>query len=87
MSRFQGKKSGKTALMYAFESRDIVLIEHIVALISPDRLRTYLKTQAFDSSTCHRIAENLQRSLDPESRHRLQACLKISGARRENCPA
>ena len=79
----QGKKSGKTALMYALESRDIVLIENIVALVDPARLRTYLKTQAFDGSTCLRIMENLQRGLDSSSRQRLHACLKIS-SRRDN---
>lgn len=80
---FQGKKSGKTALMYALESRDISLIENIVALIDPARLRTYLKSQAFDGSTCLRINENIQRGLDEASRQRLNACLKING-RRDN---
>ncbi|XP_070202976.1 uncharacterized protein [Littorina saxatilis] len=79
----QGKKSGKTALMYALESRDISLIENIVALIDPARLRTYLKSQAFDGSTCLRINENIQRGLDEASRQRLNACLKING-RRDN---
>nr|KAG5706733.1 hypothetical protein BaRGS_007236 [Batillaria attramentaria] len=50
----QGKKSGKTALMYALESRNISLIEHIITLVDPSRLRTFLKTPAFDGSTCLR---------------------------------
>ncbi|XP_076457649.1 uncharacterized protein LOC143291592 isoform X2 [Babylonia areolata] len=74
----QGKKSGKTALMYALESRDLSLIEHIVALIDPARLRIYLKSQAFDGSTCQRIMESLQRLLDDSSRQRLHACFRIS---------
>ncbi|KAL8592820.1 hypothetical protein ACOMHN_045974 [Nucella lapillus] len=79
----QSKKSGKTALMYALESRDMDLLEHMVAVIDPGRLRLYLKAQAFDGSTCQRFVENLQRSLDNAARQRLHACLRIN-AKRDN---
>lgn len=80
----QVKKSGKTALMYALECRDVSLVEDMVSLIDPVRLRTFLKTPAFDGSTCTRIAENLRFALNPESCQRLFACLRINGSRKDS---
>lgn len=81
----QGQKSGKTALMYALESRNISLIEHVVTLIDPIQLRAYLRSQAFDGNSCMRILENIQRDMSQEHRQRLHACLKLTtGSRKEN---
>lgn len=81
----QGQKSGKTALMYALESRNISLIEHVVTLIDSIQLRTYLRSQAFDGNSCMRILENIQRDMSQEHRQRLHACLKLTtGSRKEN---
>lgn len=81
----QGQKSGKTALMYAMESRNISLIEHVVTCLDPILLRSYLRSQAFDGNSCMRILENIQRDMSQEHRQRLHACLKLTtGSRKEN---
>ncbi|XP_059165766.1 uncharacterized protein LOC131948250 isoform X2 [Physella acuta] len=72
----QVQQSGKTSLMYALESRDIDLIEKTFQLVDPSKLGSYLKTQAFDGSTCLKIAESLKQSLSPVDQQRLNNCLK-----------
>lgn len=77
----QGKKNGKTPLMYAVESRDFAVIESLVALIDPQHLDHCLRTRAYDETTCQKIVENLQRSMDEASRQRLLNCFKLRGRR------
>ncbi|KAH9514878.1 hypothetical protein Btru_021218 [Bulinus truncatus] len=67
----QTQKSGKTSLMYALESRDINLIERIFQLVDPVNLPSYLKNNAFDGSTCQKIADSLRPTLSPTDQQRL----------------
>jgi ankyrin repeat protein len=78
----QGRKNGKTPLMYALESRDVTLIETLVSLIDPARLMAFLRTRAYDETTCLNIQQNLQRTMDEPTKLRLQNCLKVK-ARKE----
>ncbi|BFZ13717.1 hypothetical protein BsWGS_16757 [Bradybaena similaris] len=72
----QVQQSGKTALMYALESRDLDLIESTFQLVEPQKLPAFLKTQAFDSSSCYRIAESFKATLDQTGQQRLVNCLR-----------
>ncbi|BFZ25489.1 hypothetical protein BsWGS_28528 [Bradybaena similaris] len=72
----QVQQSGKTALMYALESRDLDLVEKTFQLIEPSKLSSFLKTKAFDGSSCIRIANSLKTHLDPAAVKRLSTCLK-----------
>ncbi|CAL1546699.1 unnamed protein product [Lymnaea stagnalis] len=74
----QTQQSGKTALMYALESRDLELIEKTLHQVDPSKLASYLKTQAFDGSTCYKIAELLKQNLHPADQQRLSNCLKVN---------
>ncbi|XP_055865739.1 uncharacterized protein LOC106062450 isoform X1 [Biomphalaria glabrata] len=72
----QTQKSGKTSLMYALESKDIDLIEKIFQLVDPVKLSSYLKSNAFDGSTCQKIADSLKPHLSKRDQIRLTECMK-----------
>ncbi|KAK6173646.1 hypothetical protein SNE40_017060 [Patella caerulea] len=63
----QDKKSGKTPLMYALESRSLHLIHTVVKQIKQDKMRMYLRTQSFDGNTPQKILESLKTVLDVNS--------------------
>ncbi|KAK3581727.1 hypothetical protein CHS0354_015495 [Potamilus streckersoni] len=60
----QDKKNGKTPLMYAIERKDFSLVECIVAEVKQPKLRNLVKTQAFDGTTCLKLAEGIQKDFD-----------------------
>lgn len=62
--QFQDKKSGKTPLMYAIEKHSNELVDTILATVHPDKVKNVVKTQAFDGSTCLKIAEGLKDSFE-----------------------
>ena len=62
----QDKKSGKTPLMYAIEKKNHELVETILKCVDSDKVRNVVKTQAFDGSSCIKIAEGLKGSFDVE---------------------
>ncbi|KAK3791934.1 hypothetical protein RRG08_065485 [Elysia crispata] len=74
----QMQQNGKTALMLALDYRHFDLLEAMFHLIEPGLLATYLKTEAFDGSNCHKIAKSLKSTLDQQSQQRLNACLKLA---------
>ncbi|KAL4228870.1 B-cell lymphoma 3 protein [Mactra antiquata] len=62
----QDKKSGKTPLMYAIEKKSPELVDTILASVGPDKVKNVVKTQAFDGSSCLKIAEGLRGSFEIE---------------------
>lgn len=56
----QDKKSGKTPLMYAIEQCCPDLVETILTTVEPANIRNVVRTQAFDGSSCLKIAEGLR---------------------------
>ena len=77
----QDKKSGKTPLMYAIEHRDISLVETILSAVEPSKLRNLVKTQAFDGSSCLKIAEGIKKDFNTCEFNRLWDILQgaVSG--------
>lgn len=67
----QDKKSGKTPLMYAIEKRDCMLIERMLRLFDPKKLRNVVKSQTFDGSNCLRIAEGRKSEFNPQDWQKL----------------
>lgn len=67
----QDKKSGKTPLMYAIEKRDYILIEKMLRLFDPKKLRNVIKSQTFDGSNCLKIAEGRKSEFNPQDWQRL----------------
>ncbi|XP_045209596.2 uncharacterized protein LOC123561357 isoform X2 [Mercenaria mercenaria] len=62
----QDKKSGKTPLMYAIEQKNLALVDTILRTVDPDKVKNVVKTQAFDGSSCLKIAEGLKGSIEVE---------------------
>lgn len=77
----QVQQSGKTALMYTLESRDLDLIESTFQLVDPQKLPIFLNTMAFDSSSCIRIADSIKPTLDQSAQQRLVNCLRHGSSR------
>lgn len=77
----QDKKSGKTPLMYAIEHRNISLVETILGAVDHSKVRNVVKTQAFDGSSCLKIAEGIKRDFNDFEFNRLWDILQgaISG--------
>ncbi|XP_041373089.1 uncharacterized protein LOC121386301 isoform X2 [Gigantopelta aegis] len=78
----QDKKSGKTPLMYAMESRNVDLIERTVRAImakDPVRFSTYLKAHSFDGKSCLKILDSMRPDFDPIAWERLSVLLPING--------
>ncbi|CAC5387552.1 unnamed protein product [Mytilus coruscus] len=67
----QDKKSGKTPLMYAIEKRDCILIEKMLRLFDPKKLRNVIKSSTFDGSNCLKIAEGRKSEFNPQEWQRL----------------
>lgn len=67
----QDKKSGKTPLMYAIEQKNLELVDTILRSVHPDKVKNVVKTQAFDGSTCLKLAESLKGSIEVEIWNRL----------------
>ncbi|XP_050416434.1 NF-kappa-B inhibitor zeta isoform X2 [Patella vulgata] len=74
----QDKKSGKTPLMYALESRSLHLIHTVVKQIKQDKMRMYLRTQSFDGNTPQKILESLKTVLDVNSWQKVHDMLMCS---------
>ncbi|WAR05194.1 NFKI1-like protein [Mya arenaria] len=53
----QDKKSGRTPLMYAIEQKNVDLVDTILKCVPKDKVKNVVKTQAFDGSSCIKIAE------------------------------
>ncbi|XP_067676201.1 uncharacterized protein [Haliotis asinina] len=71
----QDKKSGKTAFMYALETRDYTLIETLLNLVDITKVRCYFRTQAFDGSTCVKIMESRKSEFPPKLYEKLTAIM------------
>lgn len=52
--------------MYAIEQKNPQLVETILKCVDPDKVKNVVKTQAFDGSSCIKIAEGLKGSFDVE---------------------
>ena len=78
---FQDKKSGKTPLMYAIEHRNLALVETILSTVEPSKVRSVVKRQAFDGSSCMKIAEGIKRDFNDFEWNRLWDSLQraVSG--------
>lgn len=50
--------------MYAIEQKSLTLVETILRTVEPDKVKNVVKTQAFDGSSCLKIAESLKSSFD-----------------------
>lgn len=77
----QDKKSGKTPLMYSIEHRSIALVETILSAVEPSKMRNVVKTQAFDGSSCLKIAEGIKKDFNGHEFNRLWDILQgaVSG--------
>ncbi|XP_071095913.1 uncharacterized protein [Haliotis cracherodii] len=71
----QDKKSGKTAFMYALETRDYTLIDTLLTLVDITKVRCYFRTQAFDGSTCVKIMESRKAEFPPKLYDKLTAIM------------
>ena len=57
--------------MYAIEKRDYILIEKMLRLFDPKKLRNVIKSQTFDGSNCLKIAEGRKSEFNPQDWQRL----------------
>ena len=76
----QDQKSGKTPLMYAIEQRDLLLVETILSCIEPSKMRNVVRTQAFDGSSCLKIAEGLKDSYNVQAWNKLWNSLQSAAS-------
>ncbi|XP_064595557.1 uncharacterized protein LOC135462124 [Liolophura sinensis] len=76
----QDKKSGKTPLMYAIETKDYNLVLTMVNLIDKDKLRLMLKTQTFDGSNCGKLCSGLNMLSDLEKWKKINSLIFSSGS-------
>lgn len=86
----QDKKSGKTPIMYAIEQRSVVLVDTILKTVEPDKVKNVVKTQAFDGSSCLKIAESLKGSFEIEIWNKLWNSLQSAASgsmSRHYCPS
>ena len=67
--------------MYAIEHRNISLVETILLSVEPSKVRNVVKTQAFDGSSCLKIAEGIKKDFNGFEFNRLWDILQgaISG--------
>ena len=67
--------------MYAIEHRNISLVETILGAVDHSKVRNVVKTQAFDGSSCLKIAEGIKRDFNDFEFNRLWDILQgaISG--------
>lgn len=72
---FQDKKSGKTPLMYAIEKKDYNLVESVLRLFEPSKLKNIVKSATFDGSSCIKIAEGLKNDYQPDMWKKLWSLL------------
>ena len=77
---FQDQKSGKTPLMYAIEQRDLLLVETILECIDPSKMRNVVRTQAFDGSSCLKIAEGLKDNYNIQAWNKLWNSLQSAAS-------
>lgn len=71
----QDKKSGKTPLMYAIEKKDYNLVESVLRLFEPSKLKNIVKSATFDGSSCIKIAEGLKNDFQPDTWKKLWSLL------------
>ncbi|XP_048777459.2 NF-kappa-B inhibitor zeta-like isoform X2 [Ostrea edulis] len=71
----QDKKSGKTPLMYAIEKKDYNLVESVLRLFEPSKLKNIVKSATFDGSSCIKIAEGLKNDYQPDMWKKLWSLL------------
>ena len=57
--------------MYAIEQKSVDLVETILKCVPRDRVKEVVKMQAFDGSSCLKIAEGLKGTFDVEVWNRL----------------
>jgi hypothetical protein len=57
--------------MYAIEQKNLELVDTILRSVHPDKVKNVVKTQAFDGSTCLKLAESLKGSIEVEIWNRL----------------
>lgn len=50
--------------MYAIEQKNHELVETILRCVDPGKVKNVVKTQAFDGSSCLKIAEGLKNNFD-----------------------
>ncbi|KAL5020108.1 hypothetical protein ScPMuIL_003000 [Solemya velum] len=74
----QDMRSGKTPLMYAIETKDYDLVETMIKLFEPSKLRHIIKSQTFDGCTCLKITEGLKGSFEKNTWEKLWKLLYTS---------
>lgn len=61
--------------MYAIEKKDYNLVESVLRLFEPSKLKNIVKSATFDGSSCIKIAEGLKNDFQPETWKKLWSLL------------